>query len=323
MSSRLENENHTEAFFGVLSQSGHEDLCSRIRKNEMMSRHTTMRVGGPADLFAEPAGLLEVAALYHAAQASGIPYFVIGNGSNLVVSDQGIEGLVIKLGDSLSRIWFDQTSGDGGEVLVHAFSGALLSQVAAACARNNLTGMEFAAGIPGSIGGAVFMNAGAYGSQMSDVVYQSVCLTPEGNMLTRTGLEHEYSYRSSYYLSHGGTVLSVILKLLPGDHQAIIDRISELNGKRSASQPLTMPSAGSVFKRPEGYFAGCLIQEAGFKGFAVGGAQVSEKHAGFIVNTGNATAQDVYNLVHIIIDKVKAQTGVILEPEIRFVGRGF
>ena len=318
-----DNNNRMEAFFKVLSQAGHEDLCSKIRKNEMMNRHTTMRVGGPADLFAEPAGLLEVVALYQAARASGLPCFVMGNGSNLVVSDEGIEGLVIHLGDALSRIWFEADPMEPGAVLVHAFSGALLSQTAMACARKGLAGMEFAAGIPGSIGGAVFMNAGAYGNQMSEVVSQSVFLTPEGSMSTLTGKEHEFDYRSSYYLLHGGIVLSVILRLFPGDPDEIMHRISELNGKRSASQPLSLPSAGSVFRRPEGYYAGALIQEAGLKGFSIGGAQVSEKHAGFIVNAGQATARDICELVTVIRDKVKQNAGVGLEPEIRFVGRGF
>ena len=323
MSIAIEDKDNTETFFSVLSRAGHDDLCLRIKRNENMSSHTTMRVGGPADLFAEPAGLLEAAALYNAARTSGLPCFIMGNGSNLVVSDQGIEGLVIQFGSGLSRIWFEEDPRDAKAVLVHSFSGALLSQVAQTCAKRGLTGMEFAAGIPGSIGGAVFMNAGAYGSQMSDVVYQSVCLTPEGDMRTLTGDEHEYGYRTSCYLTHGGIVLSVILRLYPGDKQQIMARINELSGKRSASQPLTMPSAGSVFRRPEGYFAGALIQDAGLKGFRVGGAQVSEKHAGFIVNAGQATAKDVSDLVNIIIAKVKADTGVTLEPEIRFVGRGF
>lgn len=323
MNTANDNDNRTDAFFKVLSRAGHEDLCSKIKKNEILSRHTTMRVGGPADLFAEPSGLLEVVALQQAARESGLPCFVMGNGSNLVVSDEGIEGLVIQLGDSLSRIWFEADPEQPGAVLVHAFSGAMLSQTAMACARKGLTGMEFAAGIPGSIGGAVFMNAGAYGNQMSDVVYQSVYLTPEGTMCTLTGKEHEFDYRSSYYLNHGGIVLSVILRLTPGDPSEIMGKISELNGKRSASQPLSMPSAGSAFRRPEGYFAGALIQEAGLKGYRIGGAQVSEKHAGFIVNAGQATARDICGLVKVIKDKVRQNSGVDLEPEIRFVGRGF
>lgn len=323
MDNTIENENRIEVFFRILSESGNGDLCLKIKINEPLSCHTTMRVGGSADLYAEPSGLLEVAALFHAAQKCGLPIFVMGNGSNLVVSDLGIAGLVIGLGDALSRIWFEEDPLDKQAVLVHSYAGALLSQVAMACAKRGLAGMEFAAGIPGSIGGAVFMNAGAYGNQMSDVVYQSVSLTPQGDMRTLTGQEHAFDYRKSYFLTNGGIVLSVVLRLFPGESQAIMAKISELNGKRAASQPLTMPSAGSAFRRPEGYYAGALIQDAGFKGYRVGGAQVSEKHAGFIVNAGQATAKDIYDLLELIREKVYRDTGVILEPEIRFVGRGF
>ncbi|MEI8198845.1 MAG: UDP-N-acetylmuramate dehydrogenase [Eubacteriales bacterium] len=323
MDNTIENENRTRVFFRILSESGNGDLCLKIKINEPLSRHTTMRVGGSADLYAEPSGLLEVAALFHAAQKSGLPVFVMGNGSNLVVSDLGIEGLVIGLGDALSRIWFEEDPLDKKAVLVHSYAGALLSQVAVACAKRGLAGMEFAAGIPGSIGGAVFMNAGAYGNQMSDVVYKSVSLTPQGDMLTLTGQEHAFDYRKSYFLTNGGIVLSVVLRLYPGESQTIMAKIIELNGKRAASQPLTMPSAGSAFRRPEGYYAGALIQDAGLKGYRVGGAQVSEKHAGFIVNAGQATAKDIYDLAELIKEKVYRDTGVILEPEIRFVGRGY
>lgn len=323
MDNTMEIANNAEAFFRILSDAGHGDLCLKIKRNEPLSRHTTMKVGGPADLYAEPSGLLEVVALFRAAQKSGLPIFVMGNGSNLIVSDEGMAGLVIGIGDALSRIWFEEDPLDKTAVLVHSYAGALLSQVASACARRGLAGMEFAAGIPGSIGGAVFMNAGAYGNQMSDVIYQSVFLSPQGDMQTLTGKEHAFAYRSSYYLTNGGIVLSVVLRLFPGDSQAIMARISELNGKRAASQPLTMPSAGSAFRRPEGYYAGALIQDAGLKGYKVGGAQVSEKHAGFVVNAGQATAKDIYDLMELIKEKVKTDTGVILEPEIRFVGRGF
>jgi len=310
-------------FYDILSSGGNEDLSSRIREDEPMRRHTTMRVGGPADLFVEPAGLLEVASLYNAAKKCGLPCFVIGNGSNLVVSDEGIEGLVISLGEPLSKIWFEDDADDADFVLVHAFSGALLSRVAMVCAKRGLTGMEFASGIPGSIGGAVYMNAGAYGSQMSDIVYRSVFLTSEGDLRTITGAEHAYGYRTSFFTSHEGVILSSILRLPTGDPKTIMDRIMELNGKRSAAQPISMPSAGSVFKRPQGHFAGALIEAAGLKGTSVGGAQVSEKHAGFIVNTGSATAKDVYDLVKMVRETVKRHAGVVLEPEIKFVGRGF
>lgn len=317
----FENTKKEAEFFRILSEAGHGELCSRICKNEPLCTHTTFKIGGPADLFAEPAGLLEVIALYQAALKSGLSCFVLGNGSNLVVSDKGIEGLVIHLGDALSRIWFEEDPEDSGAVLVHAYAGALLSQVALSCAKRGLAGMEFAAGIPGSIGGAVFMNAGAYGNQMSDVVYQSIFLTPEGDMRTLSQTEHAYGYRKSYFLSNGGIILSVVLRLFPGDKESVMDRIRELNAKRAASQPLTMPSAGSAFKRPEGCFAGALIQEAGLKGLAVGGASISEKHAGFIVNTGDATAKDICDLVDKVKEAVKSHSGVILEPEIRFVGR--
>ncbi len=323
MSITTNNRNQAEAFLRTLSDSGYEELCSKIKRDEPMSRHTTFRVGGPADLFAQPAGLLEVIALQKAAQTTRIPLMVVGNGSNLVISDDGMDGLVIHLGDALSRIWFEGDPTDSNSVLVHAFSGALLSQTAMACAKKGLAGMEFAAGIPGSIGGAVYMNAGAYGSQMSDVVFQSVSLTPEGEMCTLEKDQHDFGYRSSRYLLHGGTVLSVVLKLFYGDESTIMNRISELSTKRSASQPLNMPSAGSVFKRPNGHFAGTLIQEAGLKGYTIGGAQVSDKHAGFIVNTGNATAKEIKALMDLIIEKVKDNSGIILEPEIKFAGRGY
>jgi len=318
-----DKENIQAAFFKALADAGQEDLAARIIKDEPMSRHTTMRVGGPADLFAEPAGLLEAAALFHAAQKSKIPFFLLGNGSNLVVSDEGMDGLVVHFGDALSRIWMEEDPEHPGAVYVHAFAGALLSKTAMTCATAGFAGMEFAAGIPGSIGGAVFMNAGAYGGQMSDVVYQSVCLTEQGDMRTLTLDEHEFGYRQSYYHKNGGIVLSVVLHLFPGDKEAIMSRIRELNAKRSASQPLTLPSAGSVFKRPEGHFAGTLIQEAGLKGLKIGGACVSEKHAGFIVNAGGATAADILALVEKVREEVKTHAGVTLEPEILFVGRGF
>jgi len=310
-------------FYGILSKNGHEDLCSRMIQGEAMRRHTTMRVGGPADLYVEPAGLMEVTALCNAAKLSGLPSVVIGNGSNLVVSDDGIEGLVIMLGEALSRVWFEDDPEDEHFVFVHAFSGALLARVAMVCAKRGLAGIEFASGIPGSIGGAVFMNAGAYGDQMSDVVYRSIFLTPEGDLKTLTGGEHQYGYRTSYFASHEGIILSVALRLPKGDPKTIMNRIVELNAKRAAMQPISLPSAGSVFKRPEGQYAGVLIENAGLKGYTIGGAQVSEKHAGFIVNIGKATAKDVYDLVKKIQDEVMKNTGVALEPEIRFIGRGY
>jgi UDP-N-acetylmuramate dehydrogenase len=310
-------------FCETLNQNGHDVLCARIIKGELMSKHTTMRVGGPADAYVEPASLMEITALYRAAKKSGLPFFILGNGSNLIVSDEGMDGIVISLGEAVSKMWFEEDPEDPSFQYAHSFSGALLSRVAMSCAKRGLSGLEFAAGIPGSIGGAVFMNAGAYGSQMSDVVYRSVFLTADGDLCTLTGEEHQYGYRKSYFTLHEGIVLSVVLRLPLGDPKTIMDRIIELNTKRSASQPLSMPSAGSIFKRPEGHYAGALIEETGLKGCMIGGAGVSEKHAGFIVNHGTATAQNVFDLVKKVQYEVKKRTGVELEPEIQFVGRGF
>ncbi len=323
MSEADNTENTYKEFFEALERLGLQDLAERIRRNEPMNLHTTMRVGGLADLFAEPAGPMEAVLLFRAAKESGIPLFVIGNGSNVIVSDDGIEGLTVHIGDAMSRIWTEADPENPDGVLIHAFAGVLLSKVAVHAARESYTGMEFAAGIPGSIGGAVYMNAGAYGGQMSDIVYQTVFLTPDGNMGTLAGPDHEFGYRESYFTRNGGTILSTVLRLVPGDKDVIFQKIKELAARRTASQPLTLPSAGSVFRRPAGYFAGTLIEESGLKGLRSGGAAVSEKHAGFIVNTGGATARDVYNLTGMVREEVYKKSGVILEPEILFMGRGF
>ena len=316
-------ENTYKSFFEALESAGLADLAGRIRRNEPMNVHTTMRVGGLADLFAEPAGPMEAVLLFRAARESGIPLFVIGNGSNVIVSDDGIEGLTVHIGDAMSRIWTEEDPENPEGVLLHAFAGALLSKTAVFAAHEGYTGMEFAAGIPGSVGGAVYMNAGAYGGQMSDIVYQTVFLTPDGNMGTLAGPDHEFGYRESYFTRNGGTILSTVLRLVPGSKDMILERIKELAAKRTASQPLSQPSAGSAFRRPAGYFAGTLIEQTGLKGLRVGGASVSEKHAGFIVNTGDATARDVYDLTVKVKEEVYKKSGVMLEPEILFVGRGY
>ncbi len=313
-----------QEFYQYLKKAGQEELRDCIQENAILAPFTTMRVGGSADLLAAPKSLLQCITLYKGALEVGLPVFILGNGSNVVVSDQGIEGLVIQLDDRFAQIHFEEDPHHDQAVLVHAYSGALLSKVANACAERGLAGMEFAAGIPGSIGGAVYMNAGAYGGQMSDVVYQTLSLSKDqGELVTLTEAEHEYGYRQSYFLQKGGVILSTILRLFPGDKTAIREQIQDLNQRRSNTQPLAMPSAGSVFKRPEGYFAGTLIQEAGLKGFTIGQAQVSEKHAGFIVNLGQATAADVFQLMKAVQQKVWDKFQVKLEPEIRFIGRGF
>ena len=306
-----------------LISAGQDELAARIRLDEPLKTRNTMRVGGTADFFVEPEGLLEVITLREAAQACGLPYFVLGNGSNLVVSDEGVEGLVIHIGEALSQIRFEDDSDEEGAVLVTAYAGAMLSRVALACAKEGLTGMEFSAGIPGSIGGAVFMNAGAYGKEMKDVVYRSVSLTAAQTMKTYCSDEHQFGYRTSCYMQNDDIILSVTLRLFKGNSTDIFARMKEYAEKRSHSQPLSMPSAGSAFKRPCGHYSGALIEAAGLKGLCVGGAQVSEKHAGFIVNTGNATARDVYELIEEVRRSVFQKSGVMLEPEIRFIGRGY
>lgn len=321
--SETDTKNPYKDFFDALAHAGLAEFAGRIRRNEPMNLHTTMRVGGFADLFAEPAGPMEAVLLFRAARESGIPLFVLGNGSNVIVSDDGIEGLTVHIGDAMSRIWTEEDPENPDGVLLHAYAGALLSKTAVFAAREGYTGMEFAAGIPGSIGGAVYMNAGAYGGQMSDIVYQTVFLTTDGNMGTLAGPDHEFGYRESYFTRNGGTILSTVLRLVPGDKDRIFERIRELAVKRSASQPLTLPSAGSVFRRPAGSFAGTLIEQTGLKGLTVGGASVSEKHAGFIVNTGDATARDVYDLTMKVREEVYNGSGIMLEPEILFIGRGF
>lgn len=323
MSETDNTENRYNSFFEALARAGLADFAGKIRRNEPMNLHTTMRVGGTADLFAEPSGPMEAVLLFRAARESGIPLFVIGNGSNVIVSDDGIEGLTIHIGDSMSRMWTETDPENPDGVLLHVFAGALLSRTAVFAAREGYTGMEFAAGIPGSIGGAVYMNAGAYGGQMSDIVFQTVFLTPDGNMGTLSGPDHEFGYRESYFTRNGGTILSTVLRLVPGDKDRISERIRELAAKRSASQPLSLPSAGSVFRRPAGFFAGTLIEQTGLKGLTIGGAAVSGKHAGFIVNVGGATARDVFDLTAKVREEVYNKNKVMLEPEILFIGRGF
>ncbi len=323
MTDNLDRIQKEELFLHTLRDAGFEDLAERVRRDEPLAPKTTMRVGGPADLFVEPLGLYEVSALVRAANRAGIPYFVMGNGSNIVFSDLGVEGLVISFGRGFSKSWRETDPEHANATLVSVFAGAMLAKTAYELSREGFDGLWFAAGIPGSVGGAVFMNAGAYGGQMSDVVCRTTYLTPEGDCKTVSGNEHDFDYRDSVFTRNGGVILSTTMRLLPGDRAEILDKIATLNAKRAASQPLQQPSAGSVFKRPPGHFAGTLIEQTGCKGLSVGGACVSRKHAGFIVNTGGATACDIVTLVEKVSACVLDHSGVTLEPEIRFVGRGF
>jgi len=284
----------------------------QILENEPMSRHTTFRVGGPADVLFLPESEEQLLQALSIAREAGVPCFVIGNGSNLVVKDGGIRGLVIALGEGMAAI------ARAGETLT-AWAGASLARVSAYAQASGLSGLEFASGIPGTLGGGCAMNAGAYGGQLSDVLVDGRVLL-DGVVRTLTVEEMQMGYRTSLPLRRGGIVISARFALTPDDPEAIAARMRELNARRRDKQPLNYPSAGSTFKRPEGYFAGALIEQAGLKGKRVGGAQVSEKHAGFIVNTGGATAADILTLIGIVQDEVAARFGVRLETEVRILG---
>ena len=284
----------------------------QILINEPMSRHTTFRVGGPADVMFLPESGEQVARALAAAQALGMSAYVIGNGSNLIVRDGGVRGLVIALGEGMGAILRDGR-------IVTAQAGASLARVAAFAQAEGLSGLEFASGIPGTLGGGCAMNAGAYGGQLSDVLIDTEVLMG-GALKTLTREEMQMGYRTTRPLREGGVVLSARFALTEDDTEAIASRMRELNARRRDKQPLNFPSAGSTFKRPEGHFAGALIEGAGLKGRSVGGAQVSEKHAGFIVNAGGATAADILALIRIVQDEVKARYGVALETEVRVIG---
>ena len=284
----------------------------QILENEPMSKHTTFKVGGPADVMFLPESGEQVVSAIESAKAEGLPVLVIGNGSNLLVRDGGIRGLVIQLGEGMAAI---ARVGNA----VTAWAGASLARVAAYAQAAGLAGLEFASGIPGSLGGGCAMNAGAYGGQLSDVLIDAEVYL-DGEVRTLTKDEMRMGYRTTLPLSKGGVVLSARFELTPDDPSAIAARMRELNARRRDKQPLNYPSAGSVFKRPEGYFAGALIEQAGLKGRSVNGAMVSEKHAGFIVKVGEATAADIIALIGIVQDEVEARFGVRLEPEVRILG---
>lgn len=279
---------------------------------EPMSRHITFRVGGPADYYVRP-GREQIEPVAALCREFEIPWMVKGNGSNLLVGDKGVRGLVMELGKMTEHITVEGT-------VVRAEAGAMLSAVALQAARQELTGMEFASGIPGSIGGAVVMNAGAYGGEMKQILRKVTVLTPEGQEKELSLAELDLGYRHSCIPKNRYIVLEAELELQKGNGEAIRQRMAELKEQRFAKQPLEYPSAGSTFKRPEGYFAGKLIQDAGLRGYQVGGAQVSEKHCGFVINRGQATAGDIRQLIRDVQDRVEARTGVRLEPEVRFTG---
>ena len=286
----------------------------RVFTGEAMSRHTTFKIGGPADYFLMPDKDTDVGRIVKICKESAIPYFILGNGSNLLVGDGGYRGAVIQIYKNMSAVTVE-----GTEITVQA--GALLSSVAAAAKNAALTGFEFAGGIPGTMGGAVVMNAGAYGGEMKDVLKEVTVMTDAGEILVLPAEKLEMGYRTSLVKTKGYLVLSAVIVLEQGNQEAIKARMKELTEQRVSKQPLEFPSAGSTFKRPEGYFAGKLIMDAGLRGYQTGGAQVSEKHCGFVINKDNATAADVCRLLRDVQDKVKEQFGVTLEPEVKFLGK--
>lgn len=300
-----------------MSESSYQQLSALlpagcVRENVTLAPYTTMRTGGPAALFAEPRNAQQLAHVHQWAQEKGLSLLILGNGSNLLIADSGFDGLVIHLGRALSEVSVFANT-------LTAQAGASLAAAARAAAQASLTGLEFAASIPGSIGGAVCMNAGAYGGEIAQVIVSARVLTPEG---VRTVSKDELSlgYRSSAVMQNGWVVLEATFELAPGSPDEIKATMADLAARRREKQPLQYPSCGSFFKRPVGYYAGALIEQAGLKGYRVGDAQVSEMHAGFVINRGHATSSEIYRLMQEVQRRVQAQFGVTLEPEVRLIG---
>ena len=283
-----------------------------VIRDAEMRQYTTLRLGGKADWLAFPRNAEEIAALYAEAGQAGLPVTVIGHGSNLLVLDGGIRGLVIRVEKNMRSI-----RREGNRLIAQA--GAMLGTVAVAAAEAGLAGLEFASGIPGTVGGGMTMNAGAYGGEMSDVTVRVDGITPDGKPVSLNRDEMRFGYRTSAVKQLDFIVTEVTMELQPGDPAEIRAKMSELNARRAEKQPLDIPSAGSTFKRPEGFFAAALIDQCGLKGCSIGGAQVSRKHAGFLVNNGSSS-RDYLALVRHVQQVVQEQTGIQLEPEIRIVG---
>lgn len=282
--------------------------------NAPMTEHTTFKIGGAADVLILPSNVQEVAQIFKLIDEFKMPCTILGNGSNVLVLDNGIRGAVVKFSDK----FFGGISRDGAKIIAGA--GAKLKDISNFAAENNLCGMEFAVGIPGSVGGAVFMNAGAYDGEMKNIVAQVTAVSQRGELKTFSGENLNLGYRQSIFQSNGYAICEVELNLTQGDGGEIKSKMAEFTQKRESKQPLELPSAGSTFKRPQGYFAGTLIDKTGLKGLRVGGAMVSEKHAGFVVNVGNATAADVLNLIEEVRRRVREVHGVNLTPEVRIIG---
>lgn len=285
----------------------------RVRTDESMKQHTTFRTGGKADFFVTPGTKEELRDVVEVCKKRRMPYYIIGNGSNLLVSDTGYRGVIIQIYREMSEITADKGC-------ITAQAGALLSKVACRAYEEGLAGFEFASGIPGTVGGACMMNAGAYGGEMKDVLTSVLVLTPEGEFRTLSAEELELGYRTSVIARKNYIVLEAVIALDYGDRDQVRARMEELREKRISKQPLEFPSAGSTFKRPEGYFAGKLIEDAGLRGFRVGGAQVSEKHCGFVINRDHASSAEIMELMRKVSERVEEHSGVVLTPEVRRLG---
>lgn len=286
-----------------------ENICLQ----ESMASHTTFRIGGLADCFVQLENTEQLIKVQKYLSQVGVPFFILGNGSNLLVSDAGFRGVILQIGPKMNRVTVE------GNVIV-AQAGASMAQIARTAMEHELTGMEFASGIPGTIGGGVVMNAGAYGGELSQIVTQVNVVNNEGEIMELDNETMEFGYRTSTIRNNPFTVTEVILRLEKGDRRQIRERMEELAAKRREKQPLEYPSAGSTFKRPAEHYAGQLIMEAGLRGFQCGGAKVSDKHCGFVINTGNATAEDVRKLIREVQARVKDQFNVDLETEVLFLG---
>lgn len=283
------------------------------KENEAMCRHTTFGIGGAADVFVTPKTPCELTRVVSLAKKYSVPYLVVGNGSNLLVSDEGIEGAAIKVGD-----WNEISHNCE---FVTCTAGVKLANLCKYCEEQGLSGLEFGYGIPGTVGGALFMNAGAYGGEIKDVVFSAECINDDGEIITVSADNMLLGYRTSLFKNNKNIITSVTFKLSKGNRSEIRAKMDDFMGRRTAKQPLDAKSAGSTFKRPVGNFAGTLIEECGLKGFSIGGAEVSTKHAGFVINKDNATCSDVLRLISHIQQTVSLKTGFTLEPEVIFVGR--
>lgn len=283
---------------------------TKILLNEPMKNHTSFKIGGPADIVIMPGSVDDIKKVIEFAK--NIPLYVIGNGSNLLVNDEGVHGIVLKISNCLNKVEVE------GEYIT-AEAGATLTLVSNIAKKDSLTGMEWAFGIPGSVGGAVYMNAGAYGGEMKDIVYETTYINENNQIVTINNSEHGFSYRKSMFATQKNIILKTKLKLQKGNKDDIEAKMKELLEQRKLKQPLEYPSAGSTFKRPEGYFVGKIIEELNLKGMAIGGAQISEKHGGFIINKGNATAKDVKMLIDYIVNEVEKVYNIKLEPEVKMI----